>query len=325
MRKLSYLFIGDLLNAIVEDNVKEGDLVPWQSPSAAICEFFNRKRIEGIASSKSGWLKFSLAFRSVFFFDFNEPATSLSSTDPTISLAMSSAMWSKHLSCWPRPSTSRNLSAIPCVAFEFLNGIRIKLRLNKRWENQNSKEGAFSMEWIYLSLIPSYNSTSVWCNCNPKQQKIGGDNIHTIKISEELMHWHMLQDLLFHLSGKPVRAVIECRRNSLLRRDTRSTSWPNMVMPTFLFQLIASRINKQSYGNSKYDSRYPRIQGIKITCLIRLLTSSIWPSTNYVWVRREHVINWPSGKRENYLIWTWHAYCRISTNKPKISQIHPRT
>ena len=32
-----------------------------------------------------------------------------------------------------------------------------------------------------------------------------------------------------------------------------------------------------------------------------------------------------SGKRENYLIWTWHAYCRISTNKLKISQIHPRT
>ena len=233
----------------------------------------------------------ALLFIRFFFFDFNEPATSLSSTDPTILLAMSSAMWSKHLSCWPWPSTSRNLSAIPCVAFEFLNGIRIKLRLNKRWENQNSKEGAFSMEWIYLSLIPSYNSTSVWCNCNPKQQKIGGDNIHTIKISKELMHWHMLQDLLFHLSGKPVRAVIECRRNSLLRRDTRSTSWPNMVMPTFLFQLIASRINKQSYGNSKYDSRYPRIQGIKITCLIQLLTSSIWPSTNYVWVRREHVIN----------------------------------
>jgi hypothetical protein len=32
-----------------------------------------------------------------------------------------------------------------------------------------------------------------------------------------------------------------------------------------------------------------------------------------------------SGKPEKYLIWAWRAYCRISTNKYKISQIHPRT
>jgi hypothetical protein len=32
-----------------------------------------------------------------------------------------------------------------------------------------------------------------------------------------------------------------------------------------------------------------------------------------------------SGKSEKYLIWTWHAYCWISTNNYKISQIHPKT
>ena len=50
-----------------------------------------------------------------------------------------------------------------------------------------------------------------------------------------------------------------------------------------------------------------------------------WGCNNWILYYFDLLFDPSSGKPKKYLIWTWRAYCRISMNKSKISEIHPGT